>query len=57
MGKDKRLMTLRSKSEGSFADKASKAFTRSFQKELRNSELWDEIVAQLVEDTRSGNYQ
>ena len=49
MGKGKRLKKLRIKSEGSFADKATEAFTRNFQKELRNSELWDEMVAQFGE--------
>jgi hypothetical protein len=50
MGKGKRLKNLRSKSDGSFTDKASEAFTRNFQKELRNSELWDEIVVQFGEE-------
>lgn len=49
MGKGKRLKKLRSKSERSFADKDSEAFTRNFQKELRNSELWEEIVSQYGE--------
>jgi hypothetical protein len=49
MGKGKRLKKLRNKSAGSFADSFSKAFSQNFQKELRNSELWDEMVAQFGE--------
>ncbi|BBO82982.1 hypothetical protein DSCO28_35480 [Desulfosarcina ovata subsp. sediminis] len=46
MGKGKRLKKLRRTSEASFSDKFQETFTRNFQKELKNSELWDEIVAQ-----------
>ena len=50
MGKGKRLKKLRRTSEASFSDKFQAAFTRNFQKELQNSELWDEIVAQHGEE-------
>ena len=49
MGKGRRLKKLKNKSAGTIADKASEVFTRNFQKELRNSELWDEIVARFGE--------
>ena len=49
MGKGKLLKQLRNKSGESFVDKASEVFTRNFQKELRNSEIWDEIIAQFGE--------
>jgi hypothetical protein len=49
MGKGKRLKKLRRTAKASFSDKFQEAFTRNFQKELQNSELWDEIVAQYGE--------
>jgi hypothetical protein len=50
MGKGKRIKKLKEKSAKTFADKASELFTRNFQKELRNSELWDEMVARFGEE-------
>ncbi len=50
MGKGKRIKKRRRKSEEVFEDKASEALTRNSQRELRNSELWDEIVAQFGEE-------
>ena len=49
MSKGKRLKKSRKKVVESFTDKASEVFTRNFQKEVRSSELWDEIVAQFGE--------
>jgi hypothetical protein len=49
MGKGKRLKKVRKKSGKSFADRASEAFTRNFRKEIRNSELWDQIVEEFGE--------
>ncbi|MBN2705487.1 MAG: hypothetical protein JXR89_03485 [Deltaproteobacteria bacterium] len=50
MGKGKRLRQLRKISQQSFSDIASEVFTRNFQKEIRNSELWDQLVAQFGEE-------
>jgi len=50
MGKGKRLKKLRKNSEDAFADKFSEAFTRNFQKELRSSEMWDQMVAEFGEE-------
>ena len=50
MGKGKRVKKLRAKPAKSISEKASEAFTRNFQEELRNSELWDEMVAQFGEE-------
>jgi len=49
MGKGKRLKRLKRNTEKPLSDKFSETFTRNFQKELKNSELWDEIVAQYGE--------
>ncbi|MCG6877804.1 MAG: hypothetical protein LJE96_01395 [Deltaproteobacteria bacterium] len=49
MGKGKRLKRLKRNAEKPLSDKFSEAFTRNFQKELKNSELWDEIVSQYGE--------
>lgn len=50
MGKGKRLKRLRKRNGAGFAAQASDAFTRNFQKELKNSELWDQIVAEFGEE-------
>lgn len=50
MGKGNRLKKLRRGAENSNSEKFQEAFTRNFQKELRNSELWDQIVAQYGEE-------
>ncbi|EFK05443.1 conserved hypothetical protein [delta proteobacterium NaphS2] len=49
MGKGKRLKKLRRCAEKSISERFQEAFTRNFQKELRDSELWDEMVAQYGE--------
>jgi hypothetical protein len=49
MGKGKRLKKLRRTTKASFSDKFQETFTSNFQKELKNSELWDEIVEQFGE--------
>lgn len=49
MGKGKRLKNSRKRSAESFATHASEVFTRNFQKELRESEFWDQIVAEFGE--------
>jgi hypothetical protein len=46
MGKCKRLKKLRKIPEKFISEKFQEAFSRNFQMELMNSELWDEIVAQ-----------
>ena len=50
MGKGKRLKKLRRGAEKSISEKFQEAFTRNFQEELRNSELWEQIVAQYGEE-------
>lgn len=50
MGKGNRLKKMRRKSSKSQSDKASDVFTRNFQKEIRNSEIWDQMVEQFGED-------
>nr|WDE41597.1 hypothetical protein [uncultured bacterium] len=50
MGKGKRLKKLRKKSDKTITDKASDVFTRNFQKEIRNSEIWDQLVEQFGEE-------
>jgi hypothetical protein len=49
MGKGKRLRKLRGSPDKTFTDEASEALTRNFQKELRHSPLWDEMVAEFGE--------
>ena len=50
MGKGKRLR-LRKKSEKNDLPKAfSEKLTENFQKELRNSEIWDQMVAEFGEE-------
>ena len=50
MGKGKRLR-LRKKSEKKDFPKAfSEKLTENFQKELRNSEIWDQMVAEFGEE-------
>jgi hypothetical protein len=46
MGKGKRLKKMRRNTEKYLSDKFQETFTRNFQKELKESELWDQIVAQ-----------
>jgi hypothetical protein len=50
MGKGSRLKGSRRKGVKDFEKKFTERMTRNFQKELRNSELWDKIVAQFGEE-------
>ena len=50
MGKGKRLKKKRRKTSKSLSDKASDLFTQNFQKEIRNSEIWDQMVEQFGEE-------
>jgi uncharacterized protein YaaW (UPF0174 family) len=49
MGKGKRLKSKRRRSGRGFLSELSNRFTENFQRELRNSELWDEMVAEFGE--------
>lgn len=48
MGKAKRLKRLR-KEKQSFEDAFSDRFTQNFIKEIKNSSMWDEMVAEYGE--------
>lgn len=47
MGKGKRLRAKRKRDE--FYSRAEEVLTRNFQKEIRNSPMWAEMVAQFGE--------
>ena len=49
MGKGKRLKSRRKEKKKGFLNEFSDSLTENFQKELRNSELWDEMVAEFGE--------
>ena len=51
MGKAKRLRSKRKRKESgrSFVSDFSERLTEDFQKEIRNSELWDQMVAEFGE--------
>jgi hypothetical protein len=49
MGKGKRLKQHRRQGKG-FLDQFSERLAVNFQKELRNSEIWDEMVAEFGEE-------
>ncbi len=49
MGKGKRLKSKRKRSGRGFLSEISNRLTVNFQRELRNSELWDEMVAEFGE--------
>jgi len=49
MGKGKRLKEQRRRLRGGFLEQISDRLTANFQRELRNSELWDEMVAEFGE--------
>jgi len=49
MGKGKRLKNKRRRLESGFLGQISDRLTANFQRELRNSELWDEMVAEFGE--------
>ena len=49
MGKGKRLKSRRKQKKKGSLKEFSDSLTANFQKELRNSELWDEMVAKFGE--------
>lgn len=49
MGKAKRLKSLR-KEKKSFEEAFSEKFTHNFIKEIKNSPMWDEMVAEYGEE-------
>jgi hypothetical protein len=49
MGKGKRLRNKRKRLGSGFVEEISDRLTENFQRELRNSELWDEMVAEFGE--------
>jgi uncharacterized protein YaaW (UPF0174 family) len=49
MGKGKRLKSKRKRLGDGFCTEISDRLTENFQRELRNSELWDEMVAEFGE--------
>ena len=49
MGKGKRNKAKHSKQDAGFRSHAADVLTSSFQKEIRNSELWPKIVAEFGE--------
>jgi hypothetical protein len=54
MGEGKRLKARRRHSDMGFVAELTDRLTATFQKEIRNFELWDQIVAEFGE-TRAGN--
>lgn len=50
MGKGKRLRLKKRRSKKGFAEQFSDRLSENFQRELRNSELWDEMVAEFGEE-------
>lgn len=50
MGKGSRLKRARRMDALGLEKKFAERMTKNFQKELRNSELWDQIVAQFGEE-------
>lgn len=49
MGKGKRLREERRRKGADFQTRAEELLTRNFQNEIRNSELWPQMVAQFGE--------
>lgn len=49
MGKGKRLKSKRRLSGRGFLSEISNRLTENFQRELRKSELWDQVVAEFGE--------
>jgi len=49
MSKGKRLKSKRKQLGRGFLSEISDRLTKNFQRELRNSELWDEMVAEFGE--------
>lgn len=50
MGKSKRLKSKRRRSGGGFCAEISARLTENFQREVRQSELWDQMVAEFGEE-------
>ncbi len=50
MGKSKRLKSKRKRLGSGFCAELSARLTENFQRELRNSELWDQMVAECGEE-------
>lgn len=49
MGKGKRVKLNRTGKRSDFASRAREVLTRNFQREIRNSELWPQMVAEFGE--------
>ena len=49
MGKASRLKKLRRKKNKNTEKNISDIFTKNFQKQIRNSEIWDQMVAEFGE--------
>ena len=50
MGKSARLKRLRRRQAPGLEKRFSELMTKNFQKELRNSEIWDQMVAEFGEE-------
>ena len=50
MGKAARLKRLRRQQKQGFEGALSDKMTQNFQKEIRNSEIWDQMVAEFGEE-------
>lgn len=50
MGKGKRLRLKKKKQQKGFAEQFSERFSENFLREVKNSELWDEMVAEFGEE-------
>lgn len=50
MGKASRLKRLRKNRANGIEEQMSTSMTENFQKEIRNSEIWDQMVAQFGEE-------
>jgi hypothetical protein len=50
MGKAKRLRLKKKKAQKGFSEQFSDRFSENFQREVKNSELWDEMVAEFGEE-------
>lgn len=50
VGKASRLKKLRRAKNVNFEKNFSESLTKNFQKELRNSEIWDQMVAEFGEE-------
>lgn len=49
MGKGKRLRSERRGKESDFLNHAQEVLTRNFQREIRNSEMWPQMVVEFGE--------